>query len=370
MKVLHLTTHLNTGGITTYIYRLICPLRHHGIELSVLSSGGSETEQFLAQGAVCHEFPIRTKSELSPRIYGNLPAIIRLVREKGFNLLHAHTRVTQILAYWIQRFVPVPVVTTCHGFYKVRLGRRLIPAWGDRAIAISEPVADHLKNDFRVAPERVTTVNNAVDLASLDASYRRHSAVGCKKKYGFDSKDFVVGIVARLVEDKGHEYLIRAAHQLLAEMPMLKILIVGDGRYRSALESLAEELKLKDRVVFTGSVSDVTQPLAAMDHFVLPATWSEGFGLSIIEAMTCFKPVIVTNIWSLNSLIQDGVTGILVEPKNVGVLAAEILRLFQNPDLRRTMGMTGRHLVEQMFTIDRMAQDITAIYKRLAFQKS
>ena len=144
MKVLHLTTHLNSGGITNYILRLIKPLRELGIDLSVLSSGGEYTTFFKDAGAEVYELPIRTKSELHPKLYWAVPSVLRLIYEKKIDLLHAHTRVTQVLAYWTQRITGVGVATTCHGFYRRRFGRRLIPAWGDRTIAISQPVADNL----------------------------------------------------------------------------------------------------------------------------------------------------------------------------------------------------------------------------------
>ncbi|MCM8776053.1 MAG: glycosyltransferase, partial [Candidatus Omnitrophica bacterium] len=108
------------------------------------------------------------------------------------------------------------------------------------------------------------------------------------------------------------------------EIPAVRLLIVGDGREKDTLKKLIGELSLEDRIVFTGNLSDVSKPLAAMDVFALPATWREGFGLSIIEAMACRKPVIVTNIWALNSLVQNYETGILVEPRNVKELAREI----------------------------------------------
>ena len=362
MRVLHLATHLNTGGITTYILRLVRPLREHGVEISVLSSGGECTPSFQALQAPVFELPFRTKSELSPKLYRTLPALIRLVRENKIDLLHAHTRVTQVLAFWIQRIAGIPFVTTCHGFYKRRLGRRLLPAWGERTIAISLAVEDHLKNDFHVPAARIRRIFNAVNLEEIDRDYGKHHPEQVRVEYGFRREDCVVGVIARLVEDKGHHYLIRAIHALQKDMPQLRLIIVGEGRRKPDLVKLVVELGIRNRVVFTGNVADVTKPLAAMDIFALPATWREGFGLSIIEAIACGKPVIVTNIWALNTLIENGKTGILVEPKRADLLAQAIAGLARDQELRRSIGRQGRKMVETFFTMERMAREIADVY--------
>lgn len=362
IRVLHLTTHLNAGGITVYIQKLIKPLRELGIETFVLSSGGDWISTFHERGAATLELPIRTKSELHPKLYLHLPQVIRWARGQKIDLLHAHTRVTQVMAYWIHRCTKIPVVTTCHGFYKPRLGRRLLPAWGDKVIAISEAVAESLQREFHLPEHKIATVYNGIDLDELDANYKRHHSSESKRKYGLNPTDTVLGITARLVEDKGHEYLLRALAALKPGLPSLRALIVGEGRQRASLENLSSKLHVEKEVVFAGSVSDVSEPLSAIDIFVLPATWREGFGLSIVEAMACQKPVIVTNIWALNTLIQDNVTGMMVEPKQVEPLAQAILKCVQNPTFARTLAQNGYEMVKRLFPIKRMAQEIADVY--------
>lgn len=362
VRILHLTTHINAGGITVYILRLGRPLLKHDIHTSVLSSGGAYAGMFREHEIPDFNLPIRTKSELHPKLWLALPELIRLIRREKIDLLHAHTRITQVLAFFAGRVTRVPVVTTCHGFYKRRLGRRILPAWGDRVIAISEPVADHLEKDWHVSGGRIRIVNNAVDIHTIDESFKRLSPQDAKARFGFKAADPVVGIVARLAQDKGHSYLLQAASGLVGKFPRLKILIVGDGRERENLTRMAEELGISQSVAFTGTLDDVAPALAAMDIFAFPATWREGFGLSIIEAMTCAKPVIVTNIWALNSLIEDGKTGILIEPKRADLLAVAIEQLLSDENLRIRIGRNSRVKVEESFGIERMAREIAAVY--------
>lgn len=320
-------------------------------------------KEFEECGIRLKTLPIRTKSELSWKIYAALPGLLRWIREEKIDLLHAHTRITQVMAFWIGMIEGTPCITTCHGFYKRRLGRRLFPCWGKRAIAISDPVADHLRNTFGLPSERTRVIYNGIDLQTLRNRFLQHDPLAVRREYRFPEEASVLGVTARLVPDKGHEFLIRAMKDLGLEFPNLRLLIVGDGRHRQHLETLVRHLGLLDRIHFTGNLRDVSRPLRAMDIFVLPAVWREGFGLSIVEAMACEIPVIVTNIWALNALIQNGVNGILVEPRDVGRLAEGIRRMLRDASLRERIGKVGRQTAEERFSLDRMVHELEAVYE-------
>ncbi len=334
-----------------------------GHEIFVASAGGEMEEEFRKAKIHVKLFPIRTKSELSFKIYKALPSMMRWIKDERIDLIHAHTRVTQVAAFWIHRFTGIPYVTTAHGFYKRRLGRRLLPAWGKRVIAISESVGLDLQKSHRVPSDLTRVVYNGLDLPGLFNRFLQHDPLQIRKEYGLCPDSYVIGITARLVPDKGHEYLIRAIKELEEEISKVRLLVVGDGRYRKDLEALVQNLRMKDRVIFTGNLQDISKPLAAMDVFVLPATWREGFGLSIAEAMTCEKPVIVTNIWALNTLIQDRKNGVLVEPKNVEALAEAIRMMLTDVEFRKKIGKEGRRTAEERFSLDRMVRELESVYE-------
>ena len=365
MKILHLTTHLNRGGISNYILSVGSALRAKGHQLFVGSDGGEMEEEFREQGFHLKNFPIRTKSELHPKIYAALPSLIHWIREEQIELIHAHTRITQVMADWIQRVSQTPYLTTAHGFYKRRLGRRFLPAWGKRVVAISDPVGDYLLDVFKVPGRNLRVIYNGLDLESFANAFRRHDPQGVRREYGFNERAYVIGITARLVPEKGHEYLIRTAKSLETEIPDLKILIVGDGRYRSQLEALTQKFGLSERVRFLGNLRDVSKPLAAMDVFTLPAVWREGFGLSVAEAMACGKPIIATNIWALNALIENRVNGILVEPRSVSALAEAILFIYKNKTFRESIAEAGRKTAAERFSMDRMVRELETVYEEV-----
>lgn len=365
-NVLHLTTHLNIGGITSYIKLITREMQKMPYQFFVASSGGSQEKMLDAQGVRAFRLNIRTKSELSPKLYFAIKPLIRFIKENRIDLIHAHTRIAQVLSWWVQRFTEIPYVSTCHGFYKTRIGRKILPAWGDHVIAISKPVEDSLTHDFHVPPERVSTIFNAIDIDDLVRRCKEKNPAEIRKKLQIREGGQVVGIVARVVQDKGHEYFLRAAKRLISSThPTIKILVVGEGPYLKSLKHLADELGLDGSVLFMGNLNDVTQALAIIDVFVLPAIWREGFGLSIIEAMALRIPVVVTNIWSLNELVQNRINGLLVEPKSVEGLENAIRELLSDQELYEMVSLRGSETVRREFSIPKMAEGIHELYSRI-----
>ena len=366
IRILHLTTHLNIGGITSYIKFLTKEMHKLPYQLYVGSSGGTQEKILEGTGVHCLKLNIRTKSELSPKLYLAIPKLLQFVKQEKIDLIHAHTRVTQVLAWWVQRFSGIPYVSTCHGFYKRRLGRRILPAWGNHVIAISKPVEESLLKDFHVKPTAVSTIFNAIDIADLTRRYQAKNPEAIRKELNLPRSSKVIGIVARVVEDKGHEYFLRAAAKLILDsFPDVKILIVGEGPYLKSAKELVRRIHLENSVCFLGNVNDISYALSVIDIFVLPAIWREGFGLSIIEAMAVSKPVIVTNIWALNELVHDRENGLLVEPKDVEDLADAIRELLSDKELYAKVSYNGSEMVKQEFSIAQMANRVDRLYQQV-----
>ncbi len=138
--------------------------------------------------------------------------------------------------------------------------------------------------------------------------------------------------------------------------------MVGDGPERPNLESQAEQLGLVDRVHFLGYQSDVTGILSYMDIFALPS-FGEGFGLVLLEAMACSKPVVATDVMSIPEIVQQGETGLLVPAQDVSALAQALETLIGNPELRDRFGKAGFQRVKKKFAVERMVRKTTEVYQ-------
>lgn len=369
LKVLHLATHLNVGGITRYMYLAAGELTRRGHSVSVATGGGECAEDFKARGIGVRAFGIRTKNELHPKLLLALVPMIAYVRRERFDVLHAHTRVTQILSFFISKATGVPYVSTAHGYYKRRIGRRLWGAWGARVIAVSPLVAQELEASHAVDASRIAVIMNAIDRRELEKKLAESDREAVRRQLGIPQDGIVVGAISRLVKDKGHDVLIGAASRLKDKFPKLVVVIIGEGRERAALEALARERGIADRTRFLGTQRDVAPFLAAMDIFAHPATFREGFGLSVAEAMAARLPVIATDIWAINAILENGKTGILVPPKSEAALADAIRRLIERPAEAKALAERGYRFATEISSLDRMGDELENVYRAVIEEK-
>jgi len=173
----------------------------------------------------------------------------------------------------------------------------------------------------------------------------------------------VVGVVARLHPQKGHEYLIKAARVLADKFKDLKIVLVGDGELRAELEQAVVEAGLSETFIFLGFRSDVRDLLSMFDIFVLPSLY-EGLPNVILEAMATNLPVVATSVDGTVELVDDGETGYLVPPRDPGALVAKIGNLLESADLRRQFGRAGRKKVEEQYSLELQVENFQNLYEQ------
>lgn len=360
MKVLLITTHLNVGGITTYLLNLSRGLIEKGHEVWVVSSGGKMEGKFKRLGAHVNVYDIRTKSELSLKPYRALPEIRRLILEKDIDILHGHTRISQVMAAFLSKLTGRPFVTTCHGFYKRRFSRRLFPCWGRKAIAISPPVGEYLRKDFNIPEQDICQVFNGIAVQDYEIfNEDRHREV--KKKFRLSGRK-VIGVIARLADVKGHQYLIEAMPRIISEVPDAFLIIIGEGKMEGFLKARVRELGLEEYVRFEPVVGRPRDYFQLLDAFVLPSL-DEGFGLSVLEAQATALPVVVSNIGGLPFMVKDGQTGFLCPVRDSAALAEKVLICLKDPRASRDMGLRARAFVETIFSADRMVEKTIQCYR-------
>lgn len=357
MNILQLTTHLNIGGITSYVVNITRALQERGNNV-IISSGGGD---MAAHEGITHFYlDIKTKSELSPKLWLALPKLFSLIKRENIDVIHAHTRVTQVLACALSRLTGVPYVATCHGFFKAHLARRIWGCWGRKTIAISDAVKNHLINDFRLAPEDIALIYTGVDTKRFKRRYREDEKAVFKKELGLTDKR-VIGAIGRLSPVKGYSYLIEAFKILLAEYDDLRLLIVGEGPEEDRLKGICATLGLGDAVKFIKAHPDTPRLFSIMDIFVSSSV-QEGLGLSLAEALAAGKTVVATDVGGISSLIKDGQTGRLAEAKNAEALARAVSGLLDDTPLCERLARDGRRLIEKDFTIGVMVNKIEEIY--------
>jgi glycosyltransferase involved in cell wall biosynthesis len=234
--------------------------------------------------------------------------------------------------------------------------RALTPSM-DRLIAVSRAIVQ------KIAEERgpglpVSLIYNGVDLERYD-----HQEPCCtlREEYGMEPGAQIVGVVARLEPEKGHATLIDAWPLVLRSCPSAWLLVVGEGSLADALAAQAASLGVAHRVIFTGRREDVPAVTAALDVAVLPS-YREAQGLSVLEAMALSRPVVASNVGGIPEMIEDGVTGLLVPPRDPVALAAAISRLLADHSLADMIGRAGHDLVHRRFCLEQMIGAIEDLY--------
>lgn len=358
-----LTTHLNLGGIGVYVLSLAKGLVRRGHQVFVASSGGDLVAPLTSCGAVHLSVNINTKSEISPKVFFACAEIERIIKDEQIEIMHAHTRVAQVLTYLVSKRTNIPYVTTCHGFFKPRIFRRVFPCWGETCIAISEAVRAHLVNDFGVKKENIAVVHNGVEIERFSPDkFSRMEKDEFKKSYGLNSDSPVIGTVARLSPVKGQRYLILAMKNIVKAKPETQALLVGNGPEKGSLINQVKELGLEKNVFFSPSTLDTTIPLSIMDIFAFPSL-IEGLGLAIIEAQAMSLPVVASDVGGIYTLVKEGSTGLLVRPKDAQTLAEAILKLLKNKNLAQELGARARDQVLNRFNLSKMIDGIEQVYK-------
>ena len=361
MKVLHVTTHLNIGGIGNYILSLCGALKDRGMDCIVASSGGNLEEEFDKRGIGLKKLDIRTKFEFGPKVFKSSFTLARIIKNEKIDIVHAHTRVSQVAAVLACHMAHTPCVTTCHGYFKKR-SRNLIDTWGAKVIAISDAVKAHLIEDLGVDEKRIVVVYSGVDIKRFSKIYSEPEKRAIKESIGLKSGP-VVGTIGRLSSVKGQKFLIEAMAEVAGEVKDAQALIIGDGEEKLALESLAKSLGIEDSVRFVNSNVDTNRFLSVMDIFVFPSV-KEGLGIALLEALAAGRACVASDIGGIADIIANDNCGVLVPVGDAAAISSAILKLLRSAEERRRMGEIGKKVVAEKFSIGRMAEEIERIYEK------
>jgi glycosyltransferase involved in cell wall biosynthesis len=358
---------LNTGGITTYIRTLAGEQVKAGHDVFVWGARGICSDDLRGMGITVLDDVPRCKSELSPRLWLALPKLLHILRTRSIDIVHTHTRVTQVLAAAATFFMKTPYVSTAHMFYKRRLGRRLFPCWGKTAIAISQTMRKGLMEIFgekNLPPVQV--VLNGIDVGKLRSKLDRVDRSEIRKQYGYREDEVVVLSLSRLIPVKGVHVLIEAFAIIHGQVPEMRLLIagVGDPSYTDNLKKRVLELGLQDAVLFVGNEPIIEKPLKAADIFIAPYLWPEAFGLSILEAMVAGLPLVGSNSGGIEELLDHGRRGLLFEREDACDLARCLIDYGRDPALRSKMGSLASQGALD-YAAEKMYAGIQEVYQKV-----
>ena len=348
------------------LINLMKALKRNGFDVSLACKKGRYYPVFIDNGVKFYDISVaRGYNPLKHLV--SIIKLVNLIKKEKFDVVHSHTTAASLDGCIAAKLAGVSLILyTIHGlgftesypyivkkFYvlaewlKCKLSTLVFTqSEEDRITAIKGRIA---------SPEKILTISNGIDLVKFSKKVVKDSKNKIYSEFSIPKNAVLLTIVARLSRIKGCVDLFNAMNRVFQNVPNLYLLVVGDitedephPLSKEYLVSLIVNEEFKKRAVFTGMRDDVRDILAASDIFVLPS-YKEGMPRSIIEAMAMELPVIATNIRGSREEVVNGETGILVPVGDVNALSNAIIKLAENPQLRKEMGKKGRERAEKYF---------------------
>lgn len=359
IHVQHVLLSLQPGGLENGVVNLINRLDENGFRSSVccLKRAGEFSARLPPDKVTIREMGWRGGNNIW------LPLrLARHFRKTGTDIVHTRNAEAFYYGFLGAKLAGVPaVVHSEHGrtFTDRRLRflvQRAFSRYTDAIFAVSEQLRKDLVAHVGIPHDRIQVLHNGVDLHRFGATQRDQ----VRHDLGIDADIILIGSVGRLVSVKNYPLLLRAIHRL--DNPRLMLMLVGDGPERAALETLAENLKINEKVRFLGHRDDIPQLLGAMDVFVLPSI-NEGLSNTMLEAMASQVVTVASNVGGAAEIIQNNVNGMLFESENLDELCGKISKLLDDRALRDRLAAEGRSSVLRDFDIDGMVSRYEALYR-------
>lgn len=368
------TLHLTTIDLTAYCFlrSWFRTLSQRGAQVTLACTVEKFRDELVASGAEVLHLPIERRVRPLQDL-GSFLDLYYLIRRIEPDVVHTHTSKAGFLGRLAARLAGVPlIVHTIHELPEnaaqstVQKGFYWLLEWiaarmAHHLVTVSEPNQKQILREFLCAPKKLTLIREGLD---LEAYVPRRSAAEVRQELGIPVGAPLVGCVGRLEPAKGHEDLLEAFRQVLAEEPEARLVVVGEGYQKADLLARVAQLGLESRVLYTGWREDMLDLLGAFDVFAL-ASHYEGLGIAILEAMALRRPTVCTAVGGVLDVVQDGETGYLVPAREPAAMAARIVELLRDPERRAAMGEVGRRRVEEHFRDEDANRKMLGLYQHL-----
>ncbi len=373
MRVLHVIKATRIAGAESHLLILLGGLAARGIDarMLVLVEPGTPMDDYCAllaeRGVPAETLVIHRHAD--PAL---LPRLWRRFRALKPDVVHTHLLHADLYGLPAARLARVPVVITgrhAANAFRQRWPLRLVNAvWWRLAtagVASSDHVARYMIAVEAAPADRLHTIHYGLEIP--DPLDRPAARAALRGELGLPAEAPIIGMVCRLVWEKDIPNALLAFERVGRAFPEAHLVIAGDGPLRAELEAQAAALDAAARVHFLGWRAESAPIFAALDVLFMPSL-TEGFGMSLLEAMAQHLPIVSSNVSAIPEVVADGETGLLCPPRAVEALAVALGTLLDEPALRARMGQAGRRRLEVSFSAGRLVDETIALYR--SFQRS
>src|SRR5262245_41859369 len=368
MFSLHVDTARSWRGGQNQVLLTVNGLRAIGHRAALVAHPGGELRARAAEGLELIPLAPRTEMDLTAAW-----RFARVVKRLAPDVIHAHDPHAVAMAALALSFGasartmrgggPTPVLVASRRV-DFHLRGNSFSRWKYRQVdcflAASDGCRQKLYSDG-VPADRAVTVHEGIDVERVAGA----PAVNVHASFWLPHDAPVVGNVAALVPHKGQRHFIDAARLVVQDFPDARFIILGEGELREPLQHQVKAHHLEKHVLLPGFRTDVFGCIKGFDLFVMSSV-TEGLGTSLLDAMACARPIVATSAGGIPEIVEDGVNGLLVPPRDHTAMASAILRMLKDARLRQQMGEAGLARVRERFTVERMIAATAAVYARVA----
>jgi len=369
LKILLMTPSLNYGGEELSTLNIARELMSRGHEVVYMSFGGPLEAQLTRYNINFVKANIRGRGIIG--IMKGAAEVRRFLKKEKISIIHSQTPwpalMSKLASYSLHS--KTPVIWHDRGIRRgnYKYVAKLANLFFDHVITNSDDEKKLLLANG-LSSAKVRRIHNGLNIND----YLMGSAgdLDLKRKLGLDNDVILIGMVGRMVEEKGFKYLIMAASQLekIKTIQRCRFVLVGDGPLRADLEALVGKLQLQKNVFFLGFRDDIPAILKNLDILVIPSEF-EPFGNVVLEGMLAGTAVIASRVGGIKEIISEGIDGMFVEPKDPEGITQSIIKLINDVELRKRISSRSKHKVISYFNIQRVVDEIEDVYEKLIVKK-
>lgn len=361
INVLILESMFHAGGIENLIYSIVKRMNRekYGIHLCTLYDPGPMGKPFLDIGFPFYHNVMRNKLDIR-----GLFRLRKIVKKWNIDLIYVITQPLTILwGFILGKLCGIPVIcllgntVIMNSHIKLNIYRLLLP-FVDKVIAQAKTQKAHWVKSVRIQKDLVTVIYNGINIEEFSTKIVKKAILA---DLGIPFSTMIVGIIGRLVPLKGIDIFLEAARLVLEAKTDVHFVSVGGGPEYNRLKAHAEELGISDKVHFLGFREDLLEVSSVFSVAVL-ASRTEALPMVILEYMALGKATVATRVGSIEEIIDDGITGLLVEPENPRALADKILFLLDNADFNKKLGHKAKEVVSERFRIQRTVEETEQLF--------
>lgn len=346
------------GGALQVVY-LMNGLVERGHGVALVCAKGSAIENVARQSGI-PVHPVRVLCDCDPSLSLRVYSAVRKMKP---DIVHLHSRRgAEVLGGVAARMARVPAVVLSRRvddrINMGLLGHLKYNVLPDRIVAISDGIRKVLR-DCGIDEERLELVHSAVVTSRFQCNRDRD---WFESEFGITQDAPVIGVIAQLIDRKGHKYLFSAVPDIVKAFPGARFLVFGKGPLKSQLEGLVREVGISEAVRFVGFRDDMERVMPNLDVVVHPAL-REGLGVSLLQAALVGVPIVASAVGGIPEIVRDGETGFLIPPEDADAISASVLKLLRDRDMASHFGENGRRLVHSEFSVDQMVEGNLRVYR-------